>query len=156
MRVLFSAVLACLLAACATPFGDTPDPFNLHIEIGRWTVMVSQVADLQEIPQREAVPDDEILDPRSLARRLRDAVWFYNLERLQLCAREHLVPVSCGPPYQPGWLQEPPSEAPSLRELARRSSAVGDRVMPFWDAVCEDARAAVADEDEKRTICPME
>lgn len=160
MRAVFIAglclALGLALANCATPPREDEDPFNLHIAIGRWNAMVSQVAHLHRMPQQDYIPDSDLLAPRVLARRLREAVWFYNLQRLQLCAREHLVPETCGPPWQPGWLNDPPEEAPSFRTLARRSADVGERVMPFWHAVCEAARAEEPDEEARREICPME
>lgn len=152
-----AAVFAGLvLTACAIAPAETRDPYHLHIEIGRWNAMASQVADLHAIPQQPFVDDDNLLAPASLARRLREAVWLYNLERVQLCAAERLREASCGAPYLPRWLNESPQETPSLRTIAARSEDVGERVMPFWEAVCAEARAAEPDEEARREICPME
>lgn len=118
--------------------------------------MASQVADLHAIPQQPYVDDDNLLAAPSLSLRLREAVWLYNLERVQLCAAERVIEASCGAPYLPPWLNEPPQEAPGLRAIAARSEEVGERVMPFWQAVCDEARAAEPDEEARRQICPIE
>lgn len=152
---MFFTTLLAALVACASS-REAHDPFHLHVAIGRWHLMASQVADLHQIAQPGYVYDEEILDPRSLARRLREAVWFYNLERLEMCAHGRLVSLSCTPPYLPAWLSETAEEAPSFRTLAARSEDVGERILPFWQAVCDEARAAEPDAAARAQICPME
>ncbi|MET0183338.1 MAG: hypothetical protein ABW199_10670 [Caulobacterales bacterium] len=156
MRCILLAVALSVLAACATKTAaEDEDPFHLHISIGRWSAMVSQIADIHAIAQPDHVSDDELLEASVLSRNLRMTVWQYNLERAQLCAERKLIEASCGAPYQPGWLIEARA-APSYRELAIRSRDVGDRVMPFWNAVCADAKAREPDPEMRQQICPME
>ena len=155
MRVA-AAFIALVLAACTTiPEGDA-DPHNLGIEIGRWGYMLTQVAEHTDGADPPYVEGRDLDVQRNLARELREVVWTYNLHRSRICAAGVLTAASCGAAYAPHWLSESPSLAPSFTEIARRSTQVGDVVMPFWDAVCADAASRVADEEEKRMVCPME
>jgi hypothetical protein len=153
-------VLALALAACgqtgekAKAPDAAPDPFELSIEIGRYGVMLSQVHSLSA--DRPGAADAEVTDPRDLARRLRETVWEYNLERSSLCARGLFAEVACGPAYQPVWIGEAADSAPSVEELAVRSRAVGEEVMRFWNVVCEDARSRETDEEARQYVCAME
>lgn len=160
MRALVLA-LALGLAACgqnaekAAPpeQAEQPNPFILQTEIGRYSVMLQQVDDLtQESPD---AADIDYTAQTSLARHLRHVVWRYNLERSSLCERGLYTTVACGPAYEPVWLSEPADAAPSLEDLQTRSSAVGEEVMRFWDAVCADARTR-APEDEQSSVCGIE
>ncbi len=153
--------LALALAACGqtgdkakAPDNAAPDPFELSIEIGRYGVMLSQVHALSA--DRPGAAETEVTDPRDLARRLRETVWEYNLERSSLCARGLFTEVACGPAYQPVWIGEAADSAPSVEELRVRSRAVGEEVMRFWNAVCEDARAREADERVRQYVCAIE
>lgn len=152
-------VLALCLAACGQA-GDTKggggqsqDPFDLNIEIGRYGAMLSQV---QDHTRERGNAEPAVTDPNELARRLRETVWEYNLERSRLCAKQLYMELTCGPPYAPVWMSEPDAAAPSLEDLQTRSSAVGDEVMRLWNAVCADARAQTENEQERMYVCPME
>lgn len=159
---LRALVLALCLAACGqgaekgknaeTP--EAPDPFTLNIEIGRYGAMLSQVR--EHTQERSGNTEPSVTDPQHLARRLRETVWQYNLERSQLCAKGLYAELTCGPAYAPVWLSEPDTVTPSLQDLHTRSSAVGDEVMRLWNAVCEDAASRVQDEQERMYVCPME
>jgi hypothetical protein len=159
---LRAMVLALALAACgqtgekqdaapAAPAG--PDPFSMNIDIGRYGAMLSQIEELTA--GRPGAGEPEVTEPRDLARRLRETVWDYNSARSQLCARGLFADVACGPAYEPVWISEPATAAPTLEELQTRSEAVGAEVIGFWNAVCEDARTR-APEEERAQICPME
>ncbi|MEZ5958207.1 MAG: hypothetical protein R3C27_13460 [Hyphomonadaceae bacterium] len=101
---LRAIVLALALAACGqtgeqqdvptAPAG--PDPFNLNIEIGRYGAMLSQVHD--QTFERPGSGEPEVTSPRELARRLRETVWEYNLERSRNCARGLYSKLPADPP----------------------------------------------------------
>jgi len=158
---LRAIVLALALAACgqtgdqaAAPEDQGPDPFNLSIEVGRYGVMLDQVESLTgETP--DAVETD-VADPTDLARRLRETVWHYNLTRSALCARGLHAQVSCDASYQPVWMAEARDSAPSLEELQTRSTALGEEITRFWNAICESARAAETDEEARQYVCAIE
>ncbi len=159
LRALF---LAAALAACGqqgeqarapTP-SEPPDAFDLNIEIGRYGVMLSQVHSLSA--DRPGTAETEVTDPKDLARRLREVVWEYNLERSALCARGLFTEVACGPAFQPVWIGEGADAAPTIEDVAARSRAVGEEVMRFWNAVCEDARTRAASDEERQYVCAME
>ena len=158
---LRALVLALALAACGqageqakTAEDAAVDPFDLSIEIGRYGVMLSQVHSLSA--DRPGAAETEVTDPRDLARRLRETVWEYNLERSSLCARGLFPEVACGPAYQPVWIGEPADAAPTVEELQVRSRAVGEEVMRFWGAICEDARSRETDEQARQYVCAIE
>jgi len=161
MMKLRALVLALALAACGqagqrveAQEAEAPDPFNLNIEVGRYGVMLDQIENLtDETPDAAEV---EVTDPKDLARRLRETVWEYNIERSSLCARGLYTNVTCGPSYQPVWLAEAPDSAPTLEELQLRSNALGEEVMRFWNEVCEQARAAETDEEARMYVCAIE
>lgn len=159
MRIVLTAlVMAATLgsAAAVEPPEPALDPFDLHIEIGRWGYMMSTVTGHTNDPDGAEPGSEEPGDPRALARTLRETVWEYNLRRSELCTRGVLVAATCGGGYAPAWLSEPHDAAPSLEELKARSSAVGEVVMPLWDAVCEEAATRVEDPQERMYVCPME
>ncbi|MBC7768501.1 MAG: hypothetical protein H7124_06920 [Phycisphaerales bacterium] len=158
---LRAIVLALALAACGqaseqakAPENQAPDPFNLNIEVGRYGVMLDQIENLTEETPNAA--EAEVTDPKDLARRLRETVWAYNIERSALCGRGLYTAVTCGPSYQPVWIAEAPDSAPSLEELQTRSNALGEEVMRFWNAVCEEARTAETDEEARMYVCAIE
>jgi hypothetical protein len=153
-------VLALALAACGqtaeqakAPAGP-PDPLDLSIEIGRYGVMLSQAHALTA--DRPGAAEQQVTDPRDLARRLRETVWEYNLERSSLCARGLFTDVACGPAYQPVWIGESGDAAPAIAELQTRSAAVGEEVQRFWNAVCEDARGRENDAQARQYVCAIE
>jgi len=158
---LRAIMLALALAACGqtgeqakAPESEAPDPFNLSIEVGRYGVMLDQIESLtSETP--DAVETD-VAAPADLARRLRETVWAYNLERSKLCARGLHTQVSCGSSYQPVWMAEAAESAPSLEEIETRSTALGEEVTRFWNAICESARAAETDEEARQYVCAIE
>jgi hypothetical protein len=155
---------ALLLALCVAACGQTgqkapeapegPNPSDLNIEIGRYGAMLTQIED--HTRERPGASEVEADDPRDLARRLRETVWEYNLERSRLCAKGLYAELTCGPAYEPVWISEPPTATPSLQDVQTRTNAVGDEVLRLWNAVCEDARSRVRDEQERMYVCPME
>jgi hypothetical protein len=159
---LRAMVLAFALAACgqtgeqgkAASTPEAIEPFDLSIEIGRYGVMLDQTANLTaERPGAiETAPDE----PVAMARALRETVWQYNLTRSRLCGRGLFTDVACGPVYEPVWISEPETAAPTLEDLKARADAVGAEVMRFWNAVCEDARTRVTDEQERMYVCAIE
>ena len=158
---LRTIVLALALAACGqtgekakAPDAQAPNPLDLSIEIGRYGVMLSQVHSLTA--DRPGAAEAEVTDPADLARRLRETVWEYNLERSSLCARGLFTDVACGPAYQPVWIGEAADSAPDIAELQTRSTAVGEEVQRFWNAVCADAREREADEQARQYVCAIE
>lgn len=160
LRAIVSAVA---LAACGqtgekqaeAPTGPAgPDPASLNIEIGRYGAMLSQVGDHTEARPGSAEP--EVTEPRDLARRLRETVWEYNLQRSRICAKGLFTELACTSAYEPVWISEPPTAEPTLEEIQSRSDAVGAEVMALWNAICEDARTRATTDDERATACPME
>lgn len=156
-------VLAVALAACGqtgekqaeVPTGAAgPDPFELNIEIGRYGAMLGQVSGHTE--ERPGSAEPEVTEARDLARRLRETVWEYNLQRSKICAKGLFTELTCTPAYEPVWIAEPPSVEPTLAEIQSRSEAVGNEVMTLWNAVCEDARARATTEEERQVACAME
>jgi hypothetical protein len=133
---------------------DRLDPFDLNIEVGRYGAMLDQVR--EHTRERPGSAEPSVTDPRELARRLRETVWEYNLERSQLCAKGLFTELSCGPAYEPVWISEPETASPSLEDVQTRADAVGDEVMRLWNAVCEDAASRDADAQQKMYVCPME
>jgi hypothetical protein len=160
-RALLVALFA--LAACGQqPAGKAgepaaaapPDPFEMHIEIGRYGVMLDQVGNLTtEIPNA-AEPEHEA--PATLARNLREVVWQYNLARSRLCARGLYPEASCGPAYEPTWIADPATAEVSLEEVQTRATAVRDLVQPFWSTVCDDIRARQTTDEDRQYICAIE
>jgi hypothetical protein len=160
---LRAIVLALALAACgqtgekqgevpASPAG--PDPFTLNIEIGRYGAMLGQVTGHTE--ERPGSAEPEVTSPRDLARRLRETVWRYNIERSKICAKGLFTEITCTPAYEPVWIAEPPTAEPTMEEIQTRADAVGTEVMRLWDAVCEDARTRATTDEERQVACAME
>lgn len=157
---LRALILALALAACgqaqqapegpAAPAG--PDPGVMNIEIGRYGAMLDQVSALSE--GRPGAVEIDPTEPRALARRLREVVWAYNLERSRLCGRGLFTDVACGPAFEPVWINEPGDAAPSLEVLAERQTAVDALVIPFWEVVCADARTRQV--QVEGGVCTME
>lgn len=156
-------VLALALAACgqgaekapeAPAAPEQPDPFSLNIEIGRYGVMLSHVQQLTR--ERPGATEAEVTDPRDLARRLRETAWEYNLERSRLCSRGLFTEVACGPAYEPVWMSETATATPTLEEIQSRSASLGEEIGRFWNAVCDDARSRVEDEQEQMYVCAIE
>jgi hypothetical protein len=156
-------VLALSLAACGqnAPQADAPPPapeplnaLSLSIEAGRYGVMLSQIHSLTG--DRPGAMDTDASDPKDIARRLRETVWEYNLERSSLCARGLFAELACAPAYQPVWIGEPAEVAPTLEELQTRSDAVGEEVQHFWSIVCDDARTRETDADAREYVCAIE
>lgn len=155
-------VLALALAACGqtgekqaeVPTGPAgPDPATLNIEIGRYGAMLSQVND--QSVERPGSAEPEVTSQRDLARRLREAVWNYNIQRSQLCSKGLFVEASCGSAYEPVWISEPETVEPTLEEIQTRSDALGVEVQRLWGVVCDDAKSRVP-EEEQMAVCPME
>lgn len=161
---LIVLALAVALGACRQNAANTedqpaaessaPDPADLNIEIGRFGVMLGQVRSLTE--ERPGAAENDPTQPRELSRALREAVWEYNIERSRLCAKGLFAEVACGPPYEPVWISEPANVEPSLEQIQARSAALGEEVVRFWDAVCEDAASRIEDRDERMQVCAIE
>jgi hypothetical protein len=132
---------------------EAPNGFNLSIEVGRAGAMLSSVESLTAERPGSAEPDNTA--PADLARRLRETVWEYNIQRSELCAKGLFTEVACGPAYEPVWISEPADAAPSLEDIQIRTTAVHQEVQRLWAAVCDDARSR-APEDEQMAVCPME
>ena len=156
-------VLTLALAACGQSSEKAPaapaaeqgvDPSGLQIEIGRYGAMLGQVRGLTA--ERPGSAELDPTAPREIARALRETVWEFNVDRSQLCAKGLFAEVACGPAYEPVWISEPASAEPTLEDLQIRSTALGEEVMRFWDAVCEDARTRVEDAQEKMYVCAIE
>ena len=157
LAVLFSVVA---LAACKPPGQSRPasgphvDPHALQIEIGRYGVMLHQTGELTST--QVGAPDASAEDARELARGLREAVWTYNIQRSQLCARNLFVETSCGPAFEPVWISEPPSARPTAEQLQTRSQEVGQVVQTFWGTICDAARHRTQDQAQRRMVCAIE
>lgn len=158
---LRAIVFVLALAACGQtgeqgaptePAG--PDPSALNIEIGRYGAMLSQVSGYTDA--RPGSAELDAASPRDLARRLRETVWQYNLERSEICAKGLFTEIACTSAYEPVWISEPPNAEPTLEEIQSRSEAVGREVRTLWDAICEDARSRAASDEERDMACPME
>lgn len=156
-------LLAVALAACGQSGQQTeapasasgaPNGFDLNIDVGRAGAMLSSVESLTADRPGSAEPDSSA--PADLARRLRETVWAYNIERSQLCSKGLFTDVACGPAYEPVWISEPADAAPSLEDIQIRTVAVHQEVQRLWAAVCDDARARETDEAAKMSVCPME
>jgi len=137
--ILILALGACTPQPPAEPPAPAgPDPALMSIEIGRYSLMMDQVSGLSEgRPGAAEIPAE---DPRALSRGLREVVWAYNLERSRLCGRGLFTDIACGPAFAPVWINEPADAAPTLEVLLERQSGVDALVIPFWEAVCNDAR----------------
>jgi hypothetical protein len=169
MRSLILALIAAAaLGACGqregpasqvppiTPAtGDAMDPIELEIAVGRYGAMQGQINGLTEEVGSVTDQPDDAAKRRYLARKLREEVWRYNLQRSHLCGEGYLMTATCGPAFAPVWLDEPADADITHETLVERAVAVGDVVMPLWNAVCEDAETRVP-EDERRMVCPME
>lgn len=152
------AALLCLalIAAASAPAAaqTTAEEHNLMIEIGRWEVMLGQIDAYAGAPEEAGAETSDA--GRSMARSLRETVWALNLRRSRLCAAQRFTEVTCTPAYAPSWLSESPSRRVTTYTLEQRSAAVGRALMPLWGAVCEDARANTADEEERMYVCAIE
>jgi hypothetical protein len=156
-------ILAFALAACgqsgekAAPTPGTsaaPDPQTLNVEIGRYGVMLDHVRSLTS--ERPGSGETDPATPKELSRALRETVWQYNLERSELCARGLFTEISCLPVYDPVWISEPADAEPNLADIQSRSTALGEEVGRFWNAVCADARSRTEDAQEKQYVCAIE
>ena len=144
---LRAIVLALALAACGqtseqqaqVPTGPAgPDPFNLNIEVGRWSAMLHEVND--QTVERPGSAEPEITAPRDLARRLREAVWTYNIQRSQLCSKGLFTEVACGAAYEPVWISEPETVEPTLEEIQSRSDALAFTAFGFGALACKPSQ----------------
>src|SRR5262249_4574112 len=95
------AVLVAMLGACRPPGQTGPssaahvDPHALEVDINRYGAMLHQTGQLTAT--EIGAPDASAQDAKELARGLREAVWQYNIQRSQLCARNLFTETSCGP-----------------------------------------------------------
>jgi len=158
---LRALILAVLLAACGQKAAKGPNaperprtPEDLQIQIGRYGVMLDQVHSLTA--DRPGANEQSPTELTAMARALREDVWRYNVERSELCGRGLFTDVACGPSFLPVWISEPVDAAPTFEELQTRSAAVGEEVMRFWNAVCEDARTRETNQQDKMYVCAME
>lgn len=153
------AVLVAVLGACRPP-GQTGqsgaahvDPHALEVDISRYATMLHQTGELTST--EIGAPDASAQDAKELARGLREAVWQYNIQRSQLCARNLFTETSCGPAFEPVWISEPPNTRPTPEQLQMRSTEVSQVVQPFWNAICEEARRRTPDQG-RRTVCAIQ
>ena len=164
MRVLLAlAISLAALGACkppgqaGQPSGARPDPHALEIQIGRFGAMLHQTGELTST--QVGAPDAGAQDPKELARGLREAVWQYNIQRSQLCARNLFTETTCTPPYEPVWISEPPNSRPTADQLQQRSAEVGQEIQHFWGVICDDARRRAREQGagaDTRAICQIE
>ncbi|MBL8531334.1 MAG: hypothetical protein JNK94_06330 [Hyphomonadaceae bacterium] len=160
LRALVLSSLLALAACGQNTTAPTPpapserDPAALNIEVGRYGVMLDQVAALTL--DRPGVGEPEATDLRDLSRRLRETVWRYNIERSRLCARGLFTDVACGPVFNPIWIADAPAAEPTIEEIRSRADEVGREVSGFWNVVCEDARTRAPDEEARRSACAIE
>ena len=139
------AVMAIALALPAMLYGFVQNQQALS---AHWGAEPTLTAFLEREASEEVAQD--------LARRLRETVWEYNLQRSRLCAKGLFTEVSCGPAYEPVWIAEPDSVTPTMEEVQSRSDAVGREVMRLWNAVCTDARSRESDDQERMLVCAIE
>ena len=155
---LVLGVAACLGACRQNTTQPAPgahvDPHALQTEIGHFDVMLRQTGQLTAT--QLGAPDASAEDAKELARALREAVWTYNVQRSQLCARNLFTETACGPAFEPVWISEPPSARPTPEQLQTRSTEVSDVVQPFWNTICADARHRTQNRDQQRMICAIE
>lgn len=159
---LRALVFALALAACgqsntatgtATTAPEELTPQTLQIDIGRTGAMISNVRAITE--EMPAAQENDPTALREMARALREAVWQYNLERSRLCGNGLYTTVSCGAAYQPVWIGETPDSEPTLEILNERNEGLRAEVSRFEEAICNDARSKVP-ENERMSVCPME
>lgn len=145
MRTLIIGVLAL---AVLSQSASAQSAAEMNRDVGRVLTMMRQVDELANNTQSTINP----LDRRDMSRRLRETVWMYNLLRSRLCAAGRNGDVSCGRAYMPGWLNEMPDISPMPGQLRDRVNDVRGEIMPFWRAVCDEARRAGGDDAYGR-IC---
>lgn len=153
-------LLAVALAACS-PAGQNgpeapqaPTPETLDAELERYGVMLTQVENLTVA--RPGAAEIVATEIPALSRALRERVWELNTTRSQLCSRGLFTDVSCRAPYDPVWMAEPPEAQPTVEELKVRADAVGAEVTAFWEAVCADARARAATDQDRARVCAID
>src|SRR5262245_32488760 len=98
MRVLIVLAVAALTAC--KPQGaaqQANNPQDLNIEIGRYSAMLNTTQQLTA--EKTGTSMAEVTDPKVLARRLRETVWQYNVQRSELCGKNLYTEVSCGPAF---------------------------------------------------------
>jgi hypothetical protein len=158
MRVFLALLFSVAALGACKPPGQSQqtaahvDPHALEVEIGHYGAMLHQTGELAAT--QIGAPDASAQDAKELARGLREAVWQYNIQRSQLCARNLYTETTCTPPYEPVWISEPPNTRPTPEQLRQRSSEVGQEIQHFWGVICEDARRRTQDQAQRRTICP--
>jgi len=158
MRLFAALIFSVLaLAACKPPgqtdqaSGPRVDPHALQTQIGSYSAMLRQTGAITST--QIGAPDASAEDAKELARGLREAVWTFNIQRSQLCARNLFTQTSCGPAFEPVWISEPPSARPTPEQLQTRSQEVSQMVQPFWTEICNDARSRTQDQAQRRAIC---
>lgn len=161
MRVFLALVFSVAALAACRPPGQTEqapgahvDPHALQVQIGRYGAMLHQTGELTST--QIGAPDSSAQDAKELARGLREAVWTYNIQRSQLCARNLFTETSCGPAFEPVWISEPPNARPTPEQLQSRSQEVSQVLQPFWSAICDDARHRAREQRpgaDTRAIC---
>src|SRR5689334_23244960 len=164
MRVFLALLLSvAALGACRPPGqseqapGAHVDPHALEVEVRHYGAMLHQTGALTAT--QIGAPDASAQDPKELARALREAVWQYNIQRSQLCARNLFTETTCSPPYEPVWISEPPNSRPTAEQLQQRSTEVGQEIQHFWGVICDDARRRAREQSagaDTRMICQIE
>jgi hypothetical protein len=143
-RGAFALFLLTLLSLPAFAQTDDGDPL---IDARRLGVMIDQSeAALHAIaPTFPAVQSRDDGDGDAYAE-LVSAVRRYDATVAQACRARLVGPRFCGTPYDPSWLSTPPSD------LRAAIDEAGDRITPFWNALCAQARKATGDQ----AFCSLE
>ena len=151
-KLLLIAAAAGLLAACDGLYKeqtgvngsrDITDRFEADIVVGRVEVMQDQThAGLRLLGV--SLPDMGASHDRDSYGRLQGAVARFNALR-EACVKRggNLCPPA---PYLPAWYSRPPAGAGSGTGLRRMAEEMQDHMMPFWDAVCDRAKAKSGDQ----------
>ena len=152
IAALLSAFVFVVSAAAQTASGA--DGADLVIEAGRLGAMMSESRDLLPllaVPQPPPLPGTPQPAHAIIFDTLVLAVLDYNVVSFQACHTGAVDASLCLGPYLPVWLSGKPDDF-SDRRLRVMTDDAGARLMPFWSALCANARIARAPEP----VCPME
>jgi hypothetical protein len=162
VKGLLVVVFVALLAAGDDGYARETEPteeqmerYNtLSIDIGRLGVINDSIVEAWK-KRRADENQKSRYDPAELSSWLRAEVWHYNGLRESLCNDRYLVNASCGKPYLPAWIRESSVNTPSDRVLEQRQGELSDQIVRLWDAVCDDLKKRVPEEDA-REFCSIE
>ena len=139
---------ALALAFPAATLAQEPDLHAAAIDVGRFGVMLGQIAE-----QSTAVATDPEAPTTAAGIRgeLAARIWSYNAAREDLCRSGFVRGEVCTAPYVPGWLTKSSRRAPSTAQVEAEIAAFSTVIVPFWEAVCaEGAKRGQTDG------CPIE